>query len=599
LRPTDPFNDRTDASTRRAFLIGGAGALATSSLAGRVLTGRRGRFARHVDLTQPSASQAEALKVLGRSTLRLPDSLPNPALAAVTDTMPQVEHVVVLMMENHSYDNFIGMLGRGPGQQPRGDGFTLGPDGIPTATNPYANGQLQRAYHMPTTCQTDDHPSQEWESSHIQYDNGLNDGFVISPSGPCAMGYWQQEDLPFTYDLATKFPIGDRWFCSVLGQTDPNRRYLIAATSAGMTDDIGEGAGNFLPDASLPLPGNGTIFERLTAAGISWADYNTTGVTGATMELYPTDDAAFTETNAPPIAQFFTDAAAGTLPSFSLLDPNYDTQSQENPQNIVVGEAFLRQVVEAIGSSPAWLSTLLIINYDEHGGYYDHVPPPAALAPDAIPPIVQPGESTYDGFHRYGFRVPAVLVGPYTKPGFVSHVVYDHTSILAFLERKWNLPALTYRDANANDLTDFLDLDAMAAGQPTFPELPTLAPSGENAATLACMSTGAGTIPPAGSILAAPKGSKPIRVKIKSARIDRRLRGLVVELETAGETVSNVQVELRQGGRTVANARMAHMSTKPVRVVLRDDRGAPPPGHYELIVRVGTHVMAARALRLR
>jgi phospholipase C len=599
LRPIDSFNDRAYGSTRRTFLIEGAGALAASSLAGRLLTAGRGRLARAVDLTQPSASQAAALQVLGRSSMRLPDSLPNPALASATDTMPQIEHVVVLMMENHSYDNFLGMLGRGPGRQPRGDGFTLGLDGIPTATNPYPSGQLQRAYHMPTTCQTDDHPSQEWENSHIQYDNGRNDGFVISASGACSMGYWQQQDLPFTYDLATKFPIGDRWFCSVLGQTDPNRRYLIAATSAGMTDDIGEGAGNFIPDASLPLPANGTIFERLTAAGIGWANYNTTGPTGTTMELYPTDDAVFTATNAPPIAQFFTDAAAGTLPSFSLLDPNYDTQSQENPQNIVVGESFLRQVVEAIGSSPAWLRTLLIITYDEHGGYYDHVPPPAALAPDAIPPMVQPGESTYDGFQRYGFRVPSILVGPYAKSNYVSHVVYDHTSILAFIERKWNLSALTYRDANANDLTDFLDLNAMAAGQPTFPELPSLAPSGENAATLACMSTGAGAIPPAGSILPAPKGSVPIHLKIKSARISRHLHGLAVELETDRNTLSDVHVELRYGKRTVASARVAHVSTKPVRVVLREHREAPPSGRYELIVRVVNQVLARRDLTLR
>ena len=182
------------------------------------------------------------------------------------------------------------------------------------------------------------------------------------------------------------------------------------------------------------------------------------------MELFPTDDTAFAETNSKPMAQFFTDAQAGTLPSFSLLDPNYDTQSQENPQNIVVGEAFMSQVVQALGSSPLWRSTLLILTYDEHGGYYDHVSPPAALAPDAIPPMVQPGESTYDGFHRYGFRVPSVLVGPYVKRDYVSHVVYDHTSILAFLERKWNLPALTYRDANANDLTDFLDGSFRACG---------------------------------------------------------------------------------------------------------------------------------------
>jgi len=160
----------------------------------------------------------------------------------------------------------------------------------------------------------------------------------------------------------------------------------------------------------------------------------------------------------------------------------------------------LRKVVEAIGSSPNWPSTLLIVNYDEHGGYYDHVPPPAAIAPDAIPPLVQPGESTYDGFQRYGFRVPAIVVSPYAKRDHVSHVVYDHTSILATVERKWNLPALTYRDANANDLMDFLDTAAMAAGVPTFPDLPRLPKSGLSPTTLACSTSGPGTIPPPGSV---------------------------------------------------------------------------------------------------
>ncbi len=349
-----------------------------------------------------------------------------------------------------------------------------------------------------------------------------------------------------------------------------------------MTDDIGESPGNFVPDASLPAPANGTIFDRLTAAGISWTDYNSSFPEGATMELFPTDDTAFAETNAKPIAQFFTDAQAGALPSFSLLDPNYDTQSQENPQNIVVGEAFVSQVVQALGSSPLWGSTLLILTYDEHGGYYDHVPPPAALAPDAVPPMVQPGESTYDGFHRYGFRVPAVLVGPYVKRDYVSHVVYDHTSILAFLERKWNLPALTYRDANANDLTDFLDLNALAAGQPTFPELPALAAPGDTPAALACLSTGPGTIPPAS---AAPLPAPAIRLEIKRVRVNRRLRGLVVELETNRGSLSELVVELQHGKHRVASARLAHVSTRPVRVVLRVHHKVPPPGRYEVVVR--------------
>jgi phospholipase C len=130
----------------------------------------------------------------------------------------------------------------------------------------------------------------------------------------------------------------------------------------------------------------------------------------------------------------------------------------------VVGEALLAQVVQAIGASPAWPSTLFVLVYDEHGGYYDHVPPSPALAPDGIAPLVNPGESSYDGFGRYGFRVPSVVVSPYARRRHVSHMLYDHTSVLAMLERKWNLPALTYRDANANDLSGFLDLGAWPRG---------------------------------------------------------------------------------------------------------------------------------------
>ena len=183
--------------------------LAAGSLAGGLLTSRR-TWARAADLADPAASQVAALRVLGRSSMRLPGSS-GPAISAATDTLRQIERVVVLMMDNHSYDNFLGMLGRGAGQTARGDGFTLASDGLPNATNPCANGQLQRAFHMPTTCQVNDHPSQEWQSSHIQYDNGTNQGFVISPSGAVSMGYWTGQDLPFTHDLATQFPIGDRW----------------------------------------------------------------------------------------------------------------------------------------------------------------------------------------------------------------------------------------------------------------------------------------------------------------------------------------------------------------------------------------------------
>jgi phospholipase C len=434
-----------------------------------------------------------ALHALGRHPLRQPGTLPNQKLPAGTDTLPGIEHIVLLMMENHSFDNIWGMLGRG-------DGFKLNSAGDPIATNPYGNGSIQHAFHMPTTCQLQSQPSQEWLAAHNAYDNGTLDGFVSTPIsstsslrvGGVAMGYWTGDDLPFMYDLGTKFPIADRWFASLLGQTDPNRQYLIAATSRGLTDDT---------EAFLTsVPPNGTIFNMLDKHGISWRNYVADFPLGATPELYPISDTATETIHHVAVDQFFVDAAAGTLPSFSFIDPNYNNQSEENPQNIVIGEAFTSDVVRALGASPLWNKTLFILNYDEWGGYYDHVPPPPALAPDDVPPSVAAGEYLYEGFARYGFRVPAVVVSAYAKRDHVSRLVYDHTSVLALLERKWNLPALTLRDANANDMLDFLDLGALERGEPTFPVLPGLAAPGNTTEALACSTTGPGIIPPPGSV---------------------------------------------------------------------------------------------------
>jgi len=417
--------------------------------------------------------------------LRQPDSLPYPRRPAGTDTIPQIEHIVILMMENHSYDNRLGMLRRRAA-----DGFRLGRGGLPPASNPYANGEIQHAFRMPTTCQLDGHPAQDWLASHVQYDNGQLDGFVESSSGPVAMGYWAQPDQPFYYSLASVFPISDRYFCSVLGQTYPNRRFLISATSIGQVDDT--------TPALSDYPPNGTIFDRLDAQGVSWRDYYTDL---PTVELYPPLYLKNAGTKVVPIAQFYTDAAAGTLPGVCLVEPNYGSQSEENPQNVAVGEQFAAGVINAVMSGPGWDRTLLIWTYDEHGGYYDHVPPPRALAPDSIPPAVPAGQSSYDGFHRYGFRVPFAVVSPWARRHYVSHQVSDHTGICALIEAKWNLPAMTLRDANANPLLDMIDLRYPAFRTPPRLAQPLLA---TDPGTMACSTNGPGTIPPPGSVSPAP-----------------------------------------------------------------------------------------------
>jgi phospholipase C len=447
--------------------------------------------------------------------------------------MPQIEHIVILMMENHSYDNFLGTL---PPKRRNGlaDGFTTrasavtppdawdqdggwNPNGV-LASNPNGQGKYQNAFHMSTTCQHSGSPTQEWSASHEQYDEGKLDGFVTcvsygapSPAGPVSMAYWNAGDLPVLHSLAAAFPIADRWFQSVLGQTDPNRRFLIAGTSAGMTDDIDISVSpdirGIIQDTTLPLPANGTIFDRLNAHGISFTNYTASYPTGTTSELYPVDDAALTALHEKPlqaggVGDFFADSKAGNLPGLSFLDENYSTQSQENPQDIVVGEQLIYDVVNALAASPDWPTTLLIINYDEHGGYFDHVAPPVALVPDAIPPILEPGQSAYDGFGRYGFRVPALVISPYSLRNWVTHTVYDHTSVLAMIERKWNLPAMTFRDANANDLTGFLDLAALEAGRPK--EFGEICPALEKPASSNCPAT-APVLPPAGSVSDRPR----------------------------------------------------------------------------------------------
>jgi phospholipase C len=447
---------------------------------------------------------------------------PRPEAAMGGDCLPQIEHIVILMMENHSYDNYLGLLGG------RGDGLACDGHGAPTATNPAADGSLVRLRRFEGTRQKDGVPTQSWNACHIQWNQGSCDGFVRSieqtvpgKDGSVAMTYWTGEDLPFYQGLAQTFPLATRWFCSCLGPTFPNRRFLIAGTAHGLIDD--------LPFGMIDYPDTGTIFDLLTAHGISWANYhhlsgvrvnwrrlshawglNFFRVLGAllaslfpqlipavqsklqaTADLYPLGFLRAVN-HLRPIDDFWRDARAGKLPSVTIVDPDFGSCSEENPQDVQRGEGFAAKVINAVMNGRGWPKTLLIWLYDEHGGYYDHVPPPAAVPPDDVPaadPVqrffllrlllgltgyakrikaADDGPATYD---RLGFRVPAVIVSPFAKPGYVTDRVYDHTSILKLIERKWNLPPLTRRDAAAIDPLDALDLE----GPPRFlipPSLP-------------------------------------------------------------------------------------------------------------------------------
>jgi phospholipase C len=302
------------------------------------------------------------------------------------------------------------------------------------------------------------------------------DGFVRSVNSTQPMGYYSAGVLPFAYSLASTFTVANRWFCSAPCQTFPNRRFLMAGTAYG-------GIATDVESLTDPPPPNGTIFDRLHAHAISWRNYFTdlpyTGIIPSVVEKYLG--------NLAPISSFYDDCAAGSLPSVSFVDPEVGALSlvgkslsslpvlgeiasrlatvggdEEAPQDMSYGEAWAHHVVEAVLHSPAWPRTLLIYTYDEHGGYYDHVPPPQAVPPDSIRPQLKPTDLP-GGYDLYGPRVPAVVASAYSRPNSVTNVIHDHTSVLATIEAKWNLPALTYRDANAATVMDFLD-----AGHPAL-----------------------------------------------------------------------------------------------------------------------------------
>jgi phospholipase C len=371
-----------------------------------------------------------------------------------------VEHVIVLMMENRSFDHYFSKLPE------------YGQPDVAVANESFVNTDATGApvawFKTGDYCVRD--PAHGWKAVHTQYNGGELDGFVISnePDGARAMGYFDHTDLPFYYELANTFAISDSYFSSMLGPTWPNRMYLYSGSSHGLTE-------NTLPsDVGSP-----NLFRVLNERQIPWRDYRSNFAPPA---MFFTDWIAATKACSQggepcavrDISQFFTDAAAGNLAPITFVDPEYVTgiyeTSEHPPGNMQIGQNFVWKVVDAITRSPLWKKSVLFITYDEHGGFADSVAPPPACHPDTGDPK-DPADAARGTFDRYGFRVPLIVVSPFAKQHYVSHTVTDHTSILRFIEARFGLPALSRRDANADALMDLFDFENPPfAEPPSFPE---------------------------------------------------------------------------------------------------------------------------------
>jgi phospholipase C len=400
----------------------------------------------------------------GGTLKRLVTGLGGTSTLAVTPPNPNglpVNHVVVLMQENRSADHYLAPL-NGEGQPD----FEAEPStGNPDPTNP--SGPAIVPFHKTGMCEVAD-LNHSWNGTHREVDGGAMDGFTtqnanaLDPTGSRAMGYYDQSDLPFYYGMYNTFATGDRYFSSVLSQTYPNREYLFAGTSFGHVDNT---RGPF---------NQHSLFENLDAHSISWKIYVTQpqfGSYAGTFFQYVHDRAS---THVFPISQYFTDLANNQLPAVTYIEPDqFDipphTKNDEHPPvDVQLGQKFASDVINALMTSPEWTTSAFFFTYDEHGGFYDHVTPPAAPIPDDIAPLIGPGDYQA-AFDQYGVRVPVAVISPFAKAHFVSHVVHDHTSILRFVEDRFGLPTLTNRDAQADPMLEMFDF-----ANPAFMTPPTL-----------------------------------------------------------------------------------------------------------------------------
>jgi phospholipase C len=398
--------------------------------------------------------------------------------------LPSVQHIVQLMLENRSFDHMLGFLYEHSGNvSPTGQAF----EGLTGSEwNADASGNRAQVYQIDTTAtgayfMPGADPGEGYANTNQQlFDSGkppsppvaTNTGFVTNFADAISydqrsgrsvqagttpkqiMGMFTPEGLPVLSGLAAGFAVCDHWYSSVPTMTFPNRAFACAATSQGHMND---GAASYTVQS---------IFGLMTAHNLSWKIYGYDGQP-LTRKNFP-DTTRAPESCFGKFTDFQSDAKAGTLPNYSFLEPSWGStgNSQHPNYDVALGEQLILEVYQALRGGPGWAQTLLFITYDEHGGLYDHVPPPTgATAPDA-----SQGEFGFD-FTRFGVRVPAVLVSPLIPAGTVFRVPdgstpLDHTSVLKTIETRWGLPALTARDAAAPDVGDVLSLTTARPDDP-------------------------------------------------------------------------------------------------------------------------------------
>jgi phospholipase C len=356
---------------------------------------------------------SQAAKVQARNPLPSPRNLP-------------IDTFVVLMMENRSFDHYLGWRADADG---RNAGLSY----------PDANGGHHPTHRLAPDfqgCAFKD-PDHSFEGGRAEYNHGKLDGFYVA-NDEFAIGYYLQQDLPFLPHVAKAFTLYDRYFASLLGPTFPNRHYMWGAQSGGQTTNV-------IPAGSLGDKWE-TIFDRAIAKGLTARYYSFDQPFAA---LY--GDRAFGWIH--PVEDFLADAAAGTLPNIAFVDPPFldggggdGLSGDEHPHgDIRIGQAYMSQLTHAFLGSPQFRRGAMFINYDEWGGFFDHVSP--RFVPDD-----RESRKFAKTFGVTGFRIPGVAVSPYVRRGHVSHATVTHESILKLISYRFGLGYLNKRHRYASQI---------------------------------------------------------------------------------------------------------------------------------------------------